>query len=163
MNGKGVDFYNRLIDELVANGIRPMVTVFHWDYPQALYQRPTPWPAFSSAAMSFIGNSPTVNLGPDVRQAYWVQPYSGAEWGQRKDAIRALEYPGGSPGFSADDFESLQAELVTEIGWLINAQSYLDSLASPFSSQGLANWQALSSADRDLEPILGRRKRTRPP
>ena len=112
---------------------------------QALYQRPTPWPAFNSAAMTFIGNSPTVNLGPDLRQAYWVQPYSGAEWTQKQNAIRALEYPGGSPGFSAADFESLQAELVNEIGWLINAQSYLDSLASPFSDQGLANWQEVET------------------
>ncbi len=36
VNEAGVAFYNALIDELIANGIRPFVTLFHWDYPSAL-------------------------------------------------------------------------------------------------------------------------------
>ncbi len=39
INEKGVKFYNDLIDELVKNGIEPYVTLFHWDYPYALYQK----------------------------------------------------------------------------------------------------------------------------
>ena len=39
VNGKGLDFYSRLIDELGKAGITPMLTVFHWDYPEALYKR----------------------------------------------------------------------------------------------------------------------------
>ncbi|MDH6610021.1 beta-glucosidase [Streptomyces sp. SAI-208] len=35
-NGKGLDFYDRLVDELVAAGIRPVPTLFHWDLPVAL-------------------------------------------------------------------------------------------------------------------------------
>ena len=38
-NDKGIDFYNRLIDGLLKRGIRPFMTLFHWDYPLELHKR----------------------------------------------------------------------------------------------------------------------------
>ncbi len=38
-NEKGFEFYNNLIDALIANGVEPAITLFHWDYPQALEDR----------------------------------------------------------------------------------------------------------------------------
>lgn len=39
VNEKGVTFYNRLIDLLIENNIKPVVTLYHWDMPTWVYEK----------------------------------------------------------------------------------------------------------------------------
>lgn len=49
LNAKGMDYYSRLVDALLEAHIRPFVTLFHWDLPQAL-QDTGGWPNRDTAS-----------------------------------------------------------------------------------------------------------------
>lgn len=48
-NPKGLDFYSRLVDELLANDVVPYATLYHWDLPQALQDRVGGWRSADTA------------------------------------------------------------------------------------------------------------------
>src|SRR3712207_827466 len=69
-NPKGLDFYSRLVDELLANGIEPFATLYHWDLPQALHDDFGGWPARQTAEgvpdYAGPGTPPLSDCGPDL-------------------------------------------------------------------------------------------------
>jgi beta-glucosidase len=48
-NAKGLDFYDRLVDALLDNGIEPFATLYHWDLPQALQDSVGGWQSRDTA------------------------------------------------------------------------------------------------------------------
>jgi len=86
VNQKGLDFYDRLVDELLASGIAPFVTLFHWDTPQVL-EDAGGWPsrdivgAFEEYVETVAGR-----LGDRVghwitHNEPWVVSWVGHGWG----------------------------------------------------------------------------------
>ncbi|MCA4132846.1 GH1 family beta-glucosidase [Arthrobacter sp. M4] len=70
INQRGLDFYDRLIDKLLAAGISPMVTLFHWDTPLPL-ERDGGWLARSTAER-FASYVAAVAARFGDRVAQWV-------------------------------------------------------------------------------------------
>ena len=76
-NPKGLDFYNRLVDELIANGIAPFATLYHWDLPQVLQDRWGGWES-RDTARAFADYAGTVaeRLSDRVRSFFTTNEFA---------------------------------------------------------------------------------------
>lgn len=93
VNSKGLDFYDRLVDELLKNGIEPFLTLYHWDLPQAL-QDFGGW-VNRDIAKWFADYAAVVarRLGDRVRwwathNEPWVVAWIGHGWGEHAPGLR---------------------------------------------------------------------------
>ena len=86
VNGAGLDFYDRLVDELLGRGIDPYVTLFHWDTPQVIEERGG-WPARETVgAFCEYVEAVAARLGDRVKHWIthnepWVVSWIGHGWG----------------------------------------------------------------------------------
>ncbi|MBQ1051298.1 beta-glucosidase [Micromonospora sp. C51] len=97
-NAEGLDFYQRLVDELLANGIEPWLTLYHWDLPQEL-EDAGGWPARDTAAR-FADYSLLVADALGDRVKYWTtlnEPWCSAFLGYGS----GVHAPGRSDGADA--------------------------------------------------------------
>jgi beta-glucosidase len=84
VNAKGLDFYERLVDELLSHGIAPHVTLYHWDLPQPL-EDAGGWPVRETAnAFAEYAGVVAGRLGDRVKQiATLNEPFVAAYQGYR--------------------------------------------------------------------------------
>jgi beta-glucosidase len=94
-NPKGLDFYDRLVDALLAAGIEPFATLYHWDLPQKL-QEQGGW-ANRETAMQFEAYAAAVSrrLGDRVHSWMthnepWVAAFVGHLYGEHAPGLRDL-------------------------------------------------------------------------
>ncbi|HVC87337.1 MAG TPA: GH1 family beta-glucosidase [Gaiellaceae bacterium] len=86
VNAAGLDFYDRLVDELLGNGITPFVTLFHWDTPQPI-EDAGGWPVRETVdAFSEYVTAVAERLGDRVghwitHNEPWVVAWVGHAWG----------------------------------------------------------------------------------
>ena len=97
-NEAGLDFYRRLVDDLLAHGIEPWVTLYHWDLPQAL-EDAGGWPVRDTAGR-FAEYAELAHRALGDRVRYWTtlnEPWCSAFLGYGSGA----HAPGRSDGADA--------------------------------------------------------------
>ena len=83
-NQAGLDFYSRLVDGLLEVGIKPFITLYHWDLPQSLQEKGG-W-AERSTAEAFVEFADVVSRRLGDRVKHWIthnEPYSAAFLGNQ--------------------------------------------------------------------------------
>ncbi|MEV0396697.1 GH1 family beta-glucosidase [Polymorphospora rubra] len=97
-NQEGLDFYRRLVDELLENDIEPWLTLYHWDLPQPL-EDAGGWPVRDTAAR-FADYAALTHAALGDRVRYWTtlnEPWCSAFLGYGSGA----HAPGRSDGGDA--------------------------------------------------------------
>ena len=110
-NQAGLDFYSRLVDQLLEAGIDPVATMYHWDLPQAL-EDAGGWPVRDTALrFGDYGRKVVEELGDRVKvwttlNEPWCSSYlgygSGVHAPGRTDGADAL----AARGLTVDDVET---------------------------------------------------------
>jgi beta-glucosidase len=132
VNEAGLDFYDRLVDDLLAVGITPFPTLFHWDTPQAL-EDAGGWTTRATAE-AFVEYADVVSarLGDRIthwttHNEPWVVAWIGHAWGQHApgrtsepDAIAAAHHLLLSHGWAVDVLRSASPE--AEVGIVLNLE-----------------------------------------
>jgi beta-glucosidase len=70
VNEAGLDFYDRLVDELLAANITPFVTLYHWDLPQTLQDRHGGWLSRDNVPL-FVNYADVVTRRLGDRVRFW--------------------------------------------------------------------------------------------
>ena len=92
VNARGLDYYDRLVDALLAAGVTPFVTLFHWDLPDALQASIGGFAARDCAAL-FADYAEIVAARLGDRVGHWItlnEPWVFATLGH----LRGLHAPG---------------------------------------------------------------------
>jgi beta-glucosidase len=112
-NAKGIDFYSRLVDELLAAGIEPFATLYHWDLPQALHDKYGGWQSIETVkAFADFAGYIAERLGDRVKHYFTINEFrSFVEGGYQlvdvKVGGKTIQL-GGAPGMRLSDAELKQ-------------------------------------------------------
>jgi beta-glucosidase len=141
VNEAGLDFYDRLVDDLLAAGITPFPTLFHWDTPQAL-EDAGGWPERATAE-AFVEYADVVSARLGDRISHWtthnepwVVAWIGYAWGQHApgrtsetDAVAAAHHLLLSHGWAVDVLRIASPE--AEVGIVLNLEHVDPASDSP--------------------------------
>jgi beta-glucosidase len=145
VNEAGLDFYDRLVDDLLAAEIAPFPTLYHWDLPVALEEEGG-WTSRRTAE-DFVAYVETVvsRLGDRVthwttHNEPWVAAWLGYGWG--------VHAPGRA---SEQDAVDAAHHLLLSHGWAVEAIRRDAPEAKVGIALNLEHVDAASEADADVE------------
>jgi beta-glucosidase len=163
VNEAGLDFYDRLVDELLAAGIQPFPTLYHWDLPQALEDEGG-WPARTTAE-AFVPYVEAVvgRLGDRVthwatHNEPWVAAWLGYSWGihapgrtNEQDAVDAAHHLLLSHGWAS---EVIRRDVPNAVVGIVLNLEHVDPLTDSDADVAAAR-QVDGSANRwFLDPLF---------
>ena len=149
VNDRGIDFYARLVDGLLARGIRPIATLYHWDLPQAL-EDAGGWPN-RDTAYRFAEYASHVGAALGDRVAVWTtlnEPWCSAHLG----------YGSGvhAPGVS-NDLAALRAAHHLSLGHGLALQELRRVVAKPDAEYSITlNFHVLRGDDETSPEAIRR-------
>ncbi len=165
---QGMAFYERLVDGLLARGIAPVATLFHWDLPQPL-QDHGGWPA-RETAMRFADYAAVVAAALGDRVALWIthnEPWVMA-WLGYADGVFA---PGAtdlraaaiahhhlllSHGLAVEALRAEAANPDAKVGIALNLHDVTPA-SDDEADVAAANWVYGQQASSLLEPLFSKR------
>ncbi|HVH50629.1 MAG TPA: GH1 family beta-glucosidase [Gaiellaceae bacterium] len=168
VNAAGLDFYDRLVDALLAQGIEPFPTLFHWDTPQAL-EDAGGWPVRETAE-AFVEYTEAVvaRLGDRVRHwtthnEPWVHAWLGHSWGwhapgrtSEQDAVAAAHHLLLSHGWATEAIRravpDAQVGIVLDLSHVYPATSSPEDEAAAWAVDGEGNRWFLDAVFRGAYP-----------
>jgi beta-glucosidase len=163
VNQKGLDFYSRLVDELLGAGILPWLTLYHWDLPQSL-QEEGGW-ANRDTAYRFREYAAAVHDALGDRVTHWTtfnEPlcssliaYAGGEHapGLRdpRAALAAVHHQHLAHGLALKALRELGAE---KVGITLNMTNAIPNVPSdPVDIEAARRIDALANR-MYIEPVL---------
>ncbi|HEY7659461.1 MAG TPA: GH1 family beta-glucosidase [Actinomycetota bacterium] len=108
-NQLGVNFYSRLVDELLGAGIEPFVTLYHWDLPQALHDKYGGWQSKdTSKVFADYAGYTAAQLGDRVKHYFTINEFATfVETGYKGTDVKVgggkTVHLGSAPGLTLDD------------------------------------------------------------
>jgi len=113
-NPKGLDFYSRLVDELLAAGIEPFATLYHWDLPQRLQDECGGWQSAETAkAFAEYAGYVAQQLGDRVKHYFTINEFASfVEGGYQGLTVQVgggkTVHLGAAPGLTLSESELKQ-------------------------------------------------------
>jgi beta-glucosidase len=154
VDAAGLDFYDRLVDGLLAAGIRPLACLYHWDLPQALQDRGgwmsramAPWFAdYATIAAHRLGdrvpdwftlNEPSVS----AIFGHGLGEHAPGLNGGRAATLAALHHQNLAQGLA---LRALRAERPrARLGTVLSLQPIVPALDSPEDAGAVVRWDAV--------------------